>query len=69
MKTIIERINHLSKDDAKTLKLVAEMSLNCVQQYWTNQEQVERVDEVIEAIIEATKARIYKLACEELENN
>ena len=68
MKSIIESISKLDKQTAKDLKLIAESSFEWIRNLEDTDERKEKVCEIVEMIIEATKNRIRKVAEKELEN-
>ena len=69
MKTIIQAISNLDKQTAKDLKLVAEQSFEWIRNLEDTDERKEKVCEIIEMVIEATKKRIKEITIKELENN
>jgi len=66
MKTIIETIKSLDKDTAKDLKLLAELSAENIRK--APEQEQEKLWEIIDMIVTATKERVRELAEKELEN-
>jgi len=66
MKTIIETIKSLDKYTAKDLKLLAELSAENIRK--APEQEQEKLWEIIDMIVTATKERVRELAEKELED-
>jgi len=68
MKNIIEKIGELDKETAKDLRLVIEMSYDCIRGVIEDTAEQERLLEIVDAISEAAQERVKALSLEEIEN-
>jgi len=68
MKSIIDKIGELDKDTAKDLRLVIEMSYDCIRGVIEDTAEQERLLEIVDAISEAAQERIKELSIDEESN-
>jgi len=68
MESILNKIGELDKETSRDLRLIMDMSYNCIRVAIRDEEQQERLLEIVDAISDAAKARINEIATKELEN-
>lgn len=68
MKSIINQIESLDKQEAKDFKFIAELSLQNTMEHIVNKDEMERLCAIIESIIFSCKQRVKEIASAEMEN-